>query len=116
MYAMNPLVIVGVVTVSLLAAGMIVSFSGDQLRYSQTAERIAEMQSERTREELDATYGDGRITLENPGSVPVHIVEIRILDDDGHMIHREKADSTIAPARGLEVPLDAGLLNPEDAQ
>ena len=113
---MNPLVIVGVVTVSLLAAGMIVSFSGDQLRYSQTAERIAGMQSERTREELDATYEDGRITLDNPGSVPVRIVEIRILDDDGHITHQKKIDDTVAPARGLEVPLDARLLSPEDAQ
>ena len=113
---MNPLVIVGVVTVSLLAAGMIVSFSGDQLRYSQTAERIAEMQSERTREELRATYEGGRISLENPGSMPVHIVEIRVLDDDGRITYREKADGTVAPARYLEVPLDAGLLGQEDPQ
>jgi len=114
--AMNPLVITGIMAMTVLVSVLMISFSDGQIRYSQTAQKVSSMQAERVREDVSVSLqDDGRLLLENTGSVPVRIVEIRVLDGDGQMVSRQRTDVPVSPAgsdtAGLDPDTAEALLN-----
>ena len=112
LYGMNPLVITGILAVVLVSSAMMVSFSGKQLEYSNTSEELSSMQVQRVQEELQVTvHNDGQLKLANTGPVPVRVVEVRMLDNDGNIVTRQKTDITISSSDE-----DLIRLNLNDAQ
>ncbi len=103
---MNPIVILGVLAVAVASISMMISFSDEQVRYSDTTQRTAEMQAQRLQEQAAVTIQDGELRLKNMGSVPIHIREIRILDDSGFVIHTQKAETTILSSQTHTIPAD----------
>ena len=100
---MNPIVIVGILALAILTAIMMVSFSNDQVRQMHTTEKVSTIQVERLREEVSATTakkGD-HIQINNTGSIPIRLKEIRILDDNGHITYREKIDQHITASQSI---------------
>lgn len=96
---MNPIVIVGILAVTISAAAMMISFSSQQVRYSDDVSRISDMQAQRLAEEVSVRMGpDGVLHVENTGSVPIRIKEIRVLDDSGRITSRHVTDEAV-PAR-----------------
>ena len=95
---MNPIVIAGIMAMAVLSSAMMISFSDGQVRHSNTAEQVSNMQAERVQERLLVTSRDGQLLLENTGSVTVHVKEIRVLDGDGQIISRQKADVAVPAA------------------
>jgi len=109
---MNPLVITGIMAMTVLVSVLMISFSDGQIRYSQTAQKVSNMQAERVREDVSVSLqDDGLLLLENTGSVPVRIVEIRVLDGDGQVVSRQKADVPVSPAGS-----DMARLDPDTAE
>jgi len=101
---------------TVLVSVLMISFSDGQIRYSQTAQKVSSMQAERVREDVSVSLqDDGRLLLENTGSVPVRIVEIRVLDGNGQMVSRQRTDVPVSPAgadtAGLDPDTAEALLN-----
>ena len=100
---MNPLVITGILAVVIASAYLMISFSTEQVRYSGVIEQTSTMQTERLREEAVLSIQDGQLLLENTGSVPIQIREIRLLDNDGRIILRQETDRRILSAQTLDM-------------
>ncbi len=100
---MNPLVIVGVLAMTITAAAMMLSFSDDQVEYSHVTEQISSIQSERVREEVTVARDGEGIQIRNTGSIPVQIKEIRLLDAEGNIVMRQKADVRVLAAQSYVI-------------
>ncbi len=103
---MNPIVILGVLAVAVASISMMISFSDEQVRYSDTMQRTVEMQAQRLQEQAAVTIQDGQLWLKNTGPVPIHVREVRILDDSGSVIHTQKAETTILSSQTQAIPAD----------
>ena len=107
---MNPIVITGMLAMTVSAAVMMISFSNDQIRYSESTQKISEIQTQRISEEMILTTTDsGQIEVKNTGTVPVQIREVRIIDDQGHVTFRQKADQTIFATRTAMLDADSKI-------
>ena len=106
---MNPIAIAGVLAVTVASTGLMISFSGQQVQYSQTVEQTASLQAERLQENLSVTAGGGVLFVENTGPLPVQIREIRVLDDAGHVILAQKADDTARVSQTIQPDMGADL-------
>jgi len=95
---MNPLVITGTVAIAVLASAMLATYSDLQLEHSHTSQQVSNIQAQRLQEDVSVEIRDDRIILENKGPVPVRIMEIRIIDDDGHVVAQQKSDLRVAVA------------------
>lgn len=100
---MNPLVITGILAVTIASVATMLSFSNEQIRYSDTTEQISAIQAERLQENVQVGTGDGTLQLKNAGPIPVTIKEIRLLDDDGQIILRQSVDQQISAAQTGEI-------------
>ena len=96
--SVNPIVIAGIMAMAVLSSAMMISFSDGQVRHSHTAEQVSNLQAERVQERMSVTSRDGQVIFENTGSVTVHVKEIRMLDGDGQIISRQKADVAVPAA------------------
>lgn len=106
---MNPLVITGILAVSIASFAMMVSFSDGQIQYSNVSERVADINAQRVREDMSPSLSGGQLYLENTGSVPILVKEIRVLDDSGHIVSRQKTDVAISTAQTGTIPLDGTM-------
>lgn len=86
---MNPILITGALAVAAASAGMLVSFSADHAEYSSSVERASAMQSERLREQVLVERSGGKVSVMNTGTVPVTILEVRVVDEDGRVTLQE---------------------------
>ena len=96
---MNPLAIIGILVLSTASAIMMISYSNEQVQHSRTMEQISNIQSERLLENLLVDAKDGNLLLENNSPIPIHVREIRLLDDDGNVLYAQKADFSISSAQ-----------------
>ena len=106
---MNPLVITGILAVTVASFAMMVSFSDEQMRHSDMSERMAEMNAQRVREDVSAVLAGEQLSLENTGPVPVLIKEIRVLDGSGHIVSRQKTDVAVSTAQTGTIQLDGNM-------
>ena len=86
---MNPILITGALAVAAASAGMLVSFSADHAEYFRSVERASAMQSERLREQVLVEQSGGKVSVTNTGTVPVTILEVRTVDEDGRVTLQE---------------------------
>lgn len=118
---MNPIVIMGMVVVAVFFTALMLTLSDEQILYSHTVEETSEIQSQRLHEEMHAVMDRGQILVENTGSVRITVKEIRVIDDDGFVVHSQKEDFEIHVAQdNLELALDTNtiqvLADLEDAE
>ena len=107
---MNPIVIIGIMAMTVSAGIMMISFSNDQIRYSELSGQISEMQQQRISEEIAVTAsGDGLLEIKNTGHLPVQIKEIRVLNEQGHVIFRQKTDSTVLASNTITLDADPAI-------
>ncbi|MDA7999395.1 MAG: hypothetical protein MPI82_06035 [Nitrosopumilus sp.] len=106
---MNPITIAGILAVTMASAGMMVSFSAQQVQYSQAVEQAASMQAERLQERLAVTVEGGVLLVENAGPVPVRIREIRAIDDAGLVSAAQPVDITVGISGVARPELDPGI-------
>lgn len=95
---MNPIVITGMLAVAVASVAVMAELSGEQARHAAAAERMAGMHSERIREEASLSVRDGRLVVENSGTVGIRILEVRTVDDRGLIESRHPVDVAVAPA------------------
>ena len=107
--AMNPIAIAGVLAVTMASAGLMVSFTGEQVRYSQAAGQTAALQAERLQEGLSVTAAGGALVVENTGPLPVQIREIRVVDGSGRVIATQGSGEAVGVSQTAEPRLDPGI-------
>ena len=91
---------------ALASSAMMVTFSDRQLDYSNTSETLSTMQVQRVQEEVLVTVqDDGYLELTNAGSVPIRIVEVRVLDDDGNIVSTQKTSVSISSSDSDQIQL-----------
>ena len=103
---MNPLVITGILAVTVSSVALLISFSNEQVRYSGVIEQTSSMQVERLQEDVIVGMREGQLVLKNTGPASVRIMEVRLIDGEGDVIQRQKTDYTILAAQTVSV---AGL-------
>ena len=107
---MNPIVIIGIMAMTVSAGIMMISFSNDQIRYSELSGQISEMQQQRISEEIAvAASDDGLLEIKNTGHLSVQIKEIRVLNEQGHVIFRQKTDSTVLASNTITLDADPAI-------
>ena len=100
---MNPLVITGILAVTVASVALLISFSNEQVRYSGVIERTSTMQVERLQEDVTVGIRDGQLVLKNTGPVHVQIMEVRLIDEEGNVVMRQKVNHTILAAQSADV-------------
>lgn len=111
---MNPLVIIGILAITISSVALMLSFSQDQIEYSQTTERVSSIQAQRLQEkitissDLSSLESDShQLTIKNVGTIPIEIKEIRIINDTtGDVVTQYKISKRILASQSDTLDVD----------
>lgn len=93
--------------VAVLSSALLMTISNGQIDHSRTLEMTAEIQSQRLQEQLQALMYNDTLLVENTGTVGILVKEIRILDENGRVIHMQKDDSYLTSTQNSTIQLDS---------